>query len=446
MRPFGLLITLMIAGLLAACGGQPAPEATVTPTLVPSSTPPPAVPPNAYDNVTSTFTEQGFPALGREDAPVTIFEFGSYDSNASLQSHDEIFAPLFPRIEAGEVRYIYAPLSGTGSAENGVGAARAALCAGEQGAYWPYHDRLFALLGAAGDTAYTGNALLNLADEVGLDRDAWNACVAGDRPQTVLDAASAAALDEETYSGTPTILVNGNYVLNDYISISTIIDQMLVRVDTETGVVGNLSTPVYENPEDVPEVVEVAPITLQELDSPIDITLPGEWAVSFSDTLVLQDIDALRTVPFTLYKGPVEGGTGSIVMLWGFPSLVAGNPLAAEAGVETPDANLWTDGLRMLRLAVVEVGCNVGTDDPRNYEYAGFTGVGTEWSAVNCPELPDTRGWFIGTQHEGINFLFYAYIDPIDPMGMTDAERVARQQIAGILESIVFRPLDVGSP
>jgi hypothetical protein len=223
-------------------------------------------------------------------------------------------------------------------------------------------------------------------------------------------------------------------MLADFVSINAIIDQLLER-----------QTPTTPDPNDpdTPALVEVAPLTTQQLPTPIDISLPDDWAVSINDTMIVRDIDALRTIPFTLYKGPVASGTGYIAMFWGFPSLVAGNPLAAQTTGAPPQANPYTDGLRLLRLAVVEPGCNVGTDTPRSYTLAdGITGTGTGWSAVDCPELPDTRGWFIATRQHNLNFLFYAYLDPIDPQGVSPAEEAARQQLQDVLASIRFRPLD----
>jgi hypothetical protein len=179
-----------------------------------------------------------------------------------------------------------------------------------------------------------------------------------------------------------------------------------------------------------------------DVPDPIDITLPEGWAVSISDAVLVQDVDALRSIPLTLYRGPVPGGTGYIAMYWGFPSLVPGNPIAAQVGGPTPEPDLVTDGLRLLRLSVVEPGCNVGTGAQRNYTFAdGRTGAGASWSAVDCPDLPDTRGWFVSTTHEGLNFLFYAYLDPIDPLGPTPDEEAARVILQSVLDSVRFRPL-----
>jgi hypothetical protein len=233
-------------------------------------------------------------------------------------------------------------------------------------------------------------------------------------------------------------------VLNELHSINTIIDQMLEQVDSG-GDIAALPTPDIDQTRvaaatPTPEV-QLNATTGEAIDPPIDITLPDGWQVALSDTQLVNDVDnTVRTIPFTLYKGPVEGGVGSIALLWGFPNITSGNLFAAEMGAATPVPNLRIDGSRLLRLAVVEQGCNVGTDLEREYPLGDVTGMGTEWSAVDCPELPDTRGWFVGTQQYGINFIFYVFIEPIDPSGITDAERTARQQIQAILDTVTFQP------
>ncbi|MEL7236486.1 MAG: thioredoxin domain-containing protein, partial [Chloroflexota bacterium] len=386
------------------------------------------------DRIPTGTSEEGYPVLGIADAPVQVREFGSYDSPASGAAHTDIFTELLPRIEAGEMAYTYIPLSGTGSIPNGSGAARAALCAGEQGAFWPYHEQLFILQQGTGDV-FSGSALIDIVDELGLDRDAWNSCVLGDGVNDVLRRASEEALELESYTGTPTILVNGNYVLNDVISLNTIADQIIERVESGEPIAQLPENAEPQPEEEATEEIRLFSTTQQDVGVPVNIALPEGWGLSLSDTLLLSDIDAVRTVPFTLWKGPVEGGVGSIVVLWGFPNITTGNPFEAQAGVATPTPNLRVDGLRLLRLAVVEQGCNVGTDLEREYTIGEISGVGTEWSAVDCPELPDTRGWFVGTQQFNLNYVFYVYVEPIDPAGVTDSERVAREQIQAILDT-----------
>ena len=57
---------------------------------------------------------------------------------------------------------------------------------------------------------------------------------------------------------------------------------------------------------------------------------------------------------------------------------------------------------------------------------------GTRFSAVDCPELPDTRGWFAGVQEGGINFVFYAFADPIDALSS------GQETLQAVLDSVTF--------
>lgn len=181
---------------------------------------------------------------------------------------------------------------------------------------------------------------------------------------------------------------------------------------------------------ETPLVITLPPLTGNAVEPPLDITLPEGWQVVGYDAQVLQDVSqALLAIPVAVYSGPINGGRGIIVLYWGFPNIV--DPLP-ESG--TPVAlDLWSDGLRLLRLAVVEQGCNVGTDLKRTYRVGLLSGVGTQWAAVGCPELPDTRGWFVGVEEKGLNFVFYAYGDPITALDTGSGD------LQAILDTVRFR-------
>ncbi|MBZ0280842.1 MAG: hypothetical protein K8L97_08875 [Anaerolineae bacterium] len=193
-----------------------------------------------------------------------------------------------------------------------------------------------------------------------------------------------------------------------------------------------------DTPEATPVVVEVDPVLGQAVDPPLDITLPEGWALQANDTLVLSDLSSteeLRGIPFVAWNGPVTGGTGTIVLLWGFPSLVPlddTNAAAAMIGTPPP-ADLFADGLRLLRLAVIDPSCNIGTDLRRTYRIGTLSAVGTQFAAVECPDLPDTRGWFAGVQANNLSFIFYVYTDPIEAMD------TGRDGLQGILDTVQFR-------
>jgi len=86
-------------------------------------------------------------------------------------------------------------------------AHEAARCAGEQGRYWPYHDRLFAV-----QPAFERDDLVRYASEVGLSRDAFVACLDSHRfaPVVEADLGQGRAIGVRS---TPSFLINGRPVI-----------------------------------------------------------------------------------------------------------------------------------------------------------------------------------------------------------------------------------------
>lgn len=189
-------------------------------------------------------------------------------------------------------------------------------------------------------------------------------------------------------------------------------------------------------PTETPIVVTLPALAGERIPPPLDITLPDDWRAVGYDVMVLNDMGTIRGVPVAVYQGEVTGGRGTIVLLWGFPNI--SDPFPDSGSPVEP--NLWSDGLRLLRLAVLEQGCNVGTDDQRTYRIGLLSAVGTQFSAVECPELAATRGWFAGVQEGGLNFVFYAYAEGdqvIDPQRV-DVFNTASQEMQAILDSVRF--------
>ena len=82
-------------------------------------------------------------------------------------------------------------------------AAEAARCAGVEGRYWPYRDRLFADQGR-----FAEDQLIGYAVELGLDRSEFTECLRERRfaRDVEADVAQARALGVRS---TPTFLING---------------------------------------------------------------------------------------------------------------------------------------------------------------------------------------------------------------------------------------------
>lgn len=390
---------------------------------------------NRYASLPQDVNEFGFPMVGYPSAPLQVVVFGSFDDAASGRFFRESFDTLYTRTLTGEVRVVYIPLHSRGTIPGGRGAARAAVCAGEQNAFWPFFDLIYSGQETYGQEALAGERLLEAVNALAtaglLDRARWDECMISERPDALLNDAADAAAELTTFTGTPFVTVNGDPTLTDPASLEAIIQLGVQRAQQQ------FQQLLESTPEATVEVVEISPLQGDRIEPPVTLTLPNGWVWGY-ETLLLQDIDGVRTIPFAIYQGPVTGGTGTIVLLWGFPNLVnIENPLLAT-NIE-PD--LWTDGLRLLRLAVIEDGCNIGTDLRRQYSIGGLTAVGTQFSAVDCPALPNTRGWFAGLQQNNLNFVFYVYTEPITAMSGAAAD-----ELQAILDTTTFRPLASVAP
>jgi protein-disulfide isomerase len=86
-------------------------------------------------------------------------------------------------------------------------AHEAARCAGAEGKYWPYHDRLFER-----QPLFRRADLLTYATELGLNREAFARCLDERRFAAAVerDVAEAQALG---ITGTPSFLINGRRVV-----------------------------------------------------------------------------------------------------------------------------------------------------------------------------------------------------------------------------------------
>jgi protein-disulfide isomerase len=180
-----------------------------------------------YAGLPQSTTTEGYPLLGNPDAPVKVKEYSSFDCSHCREFYEEITPSLIERVKAGEVAFIYVPLYGTGGIQNGQSAARAALCAGEQGAFWTYHSALFNWQGQYGNQAFAGNRLTTGVDNLGLNRGEWDSCFGSDRPDKVLTTAATEAQSIPGFGGTPTITVNGTQATAEISAVNTAIDQAL---------------------------------------------------------------------------------------------------------------------------------------------------------------------------------------------------------------------------
>jgi protein-disulfide isomerase len=164
----------------------------------PSPTPQPSPQPIPQLEVVDV-SEDDDAVRGSANAQVTIIEFSDYECPFCARA-----APTVEQIldtYGDQVKFIYRDFP-LGFHANAQKAAEAAECAGEQGKYYEYHDKLF-------DTqALDLVSLKQHAADLGLDTTAFNSCLDnGDMASEVqkdFSDGQAAGV-----SGTPTFFING---------------------------------------------------------------------------------------------------------------------------------------------------------------------------------------------------------------------------------------------
>jgi protein-disulfide isomerase len=88
--------------------------------------------------------------------------------------------------------------------------ANAAVCAGDQGKFWDYHDVLFARQGSSAQ-AFSPAALKEYAADLGLDATIFNRCVDKKERYALLDKVGAEGRGRGV-NATPTFFINGQKI------------------------------------------------------------------------------------------------------------------------------------------------------------------------------------------------------------------------------------------
>ena len=149
-------------------------------------------------------------ALGRADAPATLDVWADYQCpGCGILARSTEPRLVRDYVADGRLRIVYRDFAFLGP--ESIAAAAASRAAGEQGAFWPYHDWLYANQNGENTGGFRREVLVAIARELGLD-------VA--RFERDLDAqASIDAVNAETGSAstipvklTPTLVLNGEVI------------------------------------------------------------------------------------------------------------------------------------------------------------------------------------------------------------------------------------------
>ncbi len=182
-----------------------------------------------YENIPRSLSIDGYPQLGDQEAPVTVAEYASFACPGCEAFHSESLDAILERVRSGQVLFVYIPLQ-TGSIPNAPGAARTALCAGQQGMFWEMHDVLFAWHTRYANTAFSQNRLLAGVDALGLHGNTFTDCFFNSSAiSNTLDAAYS-----EGVASTPTIHVNGVSVASSQSGAIPSTAEILRAIDNAT--------------------------------------------------------------------------------------------------------------------------------------------------------------------------------------------------------------------
>jgi protein-disulfide isomerase len=198
----GILVGYLVWGVLApaqmAASPQPAvaqaqgqaPLAQVpVPTAEPTFT--------RYDIPT-----EGFPSLGPEDAKIVLVEFSDFQCPFCKRWHDEVYQALLAAYP-GQIRLVYRNLPLISLHPEAMSSAIASLCANDQGAYWPFHEKLFSSELELGREAY-----VKYAADLELDGTAFGSCLDSGKFDDFIKQDMDFSLSLGVRS-TPTFFVNG---------------------------------------------------------------------------------------------------------------------------------------------------------------------------------------------------------------------------------------------
>ena len=195
--PLSIIIAGVFVGGAIIYTNQVTPEPAVIATA-----PSPAAQAPAPQNI--SYELEGFAALGDPNAPVTMVEYSDYACPFCKRFTDQVKPRIVEEyVETGLVRFVRKDFIAVG----GNKAAEAAHCAGEQDAYWEYHDHL--LTNQSADRGSWSDAAVHqeYATELGLDADALVECfTAGTYTERVARSTQEGARNGG--SGTPFFVIN----------------------------------------------------------------------------------------------------------------------------------------------------------------------------------------------------------------------------------------------
>lgn len=147
------------------------------------------------------------PTAGSDSAPVELVMWGDFQCPFCQRFELTTLPELMDLyVDTGKVKFVWRNFENYG--RESQDAAVAAYCAGEQGKFWDYHQTLYENQRGTNTGAFDPVNLQRFADELGLDRAAFDTCLGGISYDAVISADKKLGRSQGV-SGTPTFFING---------------------------------------------------------------------------------------------------------------------------------------------------------------------------------------------------------------------------------------------
>lgn len=153
---------------------------------------------------TNTVATREGSTKGSPDARVVVDEYSDFQCPFCARFALDTFPSIDKNyVQTGKLRWTFRHFPRIG--QESIAAAQAAECAGEQGQFWPFHDKLFASQQGENKGAFSNSRLKSMARELGLS-EAFNSCLDSGRWDTKVNQDLNEGL-RKGIEGTPTFFV-----------------------------------------------------------------------------------------------------------------------------------------------------------------------------------------------------------------------------------------------
>ena len=166
-------------------------------------------------SITTTIPLDTLPARGKADAPVTVVEYADFQCPACGDFATTMEAGIVKDyVDTGKVRFVFHDFPLPQHA-NAIAAAEAARSAADQGAFWPYHDLLYAKQAEWENSPQPLALFTAYAEQLKLDRGKFEAAY-----NSHMHLATIKQLYQDSSNGgvnqTPTFAIDGKaYYANE---------------------------------------------------------------------------------------------------------------------------------------------------------------------------------------------------------------------------------------